>query len=78
MAGDNVQKYLESGPGMQALISARAAAKNSGTPFDANAFRNSLIQQEMQRLQQSMGGNTMMAQASPAGGGSGATFLGFE
>lgn len=77
MAGDNVQKYLESGPGMQALISARAAAKNSGTPFDANAFRNSLIQQEMQRLQQSMG-NVTMPLASPAGGGSGAKFLGFE
>lgn len=77
MAGDNVQKYLESGPGMTALINARAEAKKSGVPFDANAFRNSLIQQEMQRLQQSMG-NVTMPLASPAGGGSGAKFLGFE
>lgn len=78
MAGDNVQKFMDSSAGMQALITARAAAKNAGVPFDAMKFRSDLVRQEMQRLQQTMGGATMPAQASPAGGGSGARFLGFE
>lgn len=78
MAGDNVQKFMDSSAGMQALITARAAAKNAGVPFDAMKFRSDLVQREMQRLQQTMGGATMPAQASPAGGGSGARFLGFE
>jgi hypothetical protein len=78
MAGDNVQKFMDSSAGMQALITARAEAKSAGVPFDAMKFRSDLVRQEMQRLQQTMGGSTMPAQASPAGGGSGARFLGFE
>jgi hypothetical protein len=78
MAGDNVQKFMDSSAGMQALITARAEAKNAGVPFDAMKFRSDLVQREMQRLQQTMGGATMPPQASPAGGGSGARFLGFE
>lgn len=77
MAGDNVQKYMDSAAGMQALINARSEAKKANVPFDAMAFRSNLVRQEMQRLQQSMGGGTM-PQVSPAGGGSGAKFLGFE
>ncbi len=68
MAGDNVQKFMDSSAGMQALITARAEAKSAGVPFDAMKFRSDLVQREMQRLQQTMSNGTMPAQASLTGG----------
>jgi len=78
MANDNVQKLLETNLGLKAMINAQKAAKDAGQPFDPIAYRNQLVQAEIQKLQPRMAGGNTMALASPAGGGSGARFLGFE
>ena len=78
MANDNVQKMLETNLGLKAMINAQKAAKEAGQPFDPIAYRNQLVQAEIQKLQPRMAGGNTMAPASPAGGGSGARFLGFE
>jgi hypothetical protein len=78
MANDNVQKLLETNLGLKAMINAQKAAKEAGRPFDPIAYRNQLVQDEIQKLQPRMAGGNTMGPASPAGGGSGARFLGFE
>jgi hypothetical protein len=76
MANDNVQKLLDGSPLI--MLKAQKAAKEAGQSFDPIAYRNQLVQAEIQKLRQNMAGGNTMAQASPAGGGSGARFLGFE
>jgi len=60
------------------MLRAQKAAKEAGRPFDPIAYRNQLVQDEIQKLQPRMAGGNTMGPASPAGGGSGARFLGFE
>ena len=76
MANDNVQKLLDGSPLI--MLKAQKAAKEEGRSFDPIAYRNQLVQAEIRKMQQSMAGGNTMAQASPAGGGSGARFLNFE
>lgn len=76
MASDNVKDLLNSSPLI--MLKAQKAAKEAGQPFDPIAYRNQLVQAEIQKLQRGMAGGNTMAPASPAGGGSGARFLGFE
>jgi hypothetical protein len=76
MANDNVQKLLDGSPLI--MLRAQKAAKDAGQPFDPIAYRNQLVQAEIQKLQPRMAGGNTMGPASPAGGGSGARFLGFE
>lgn len=76
MANDNVQKMLDGSPLI--MLKAQKAAKEAGQSFDPIAYRNQLVQAEIRKMQQSMAGGNTMAPASPAGGGSGARFLGFE
>ena len=76
MANDNVQKLLDGSPLI--MLKAQKAAKEAGQSFDPIAYRNQLVQAEIRKMQQSMAGGNTMAPASPAGGGSGARFLGFE
>ena len=76
MANDNVQKLLDGSPLI--MLRAQKAAKEAGQPFDPIAYRNQLVQAEIQKLQPRMAGGNTMGPASPAGGGSGARFLGFE
>jgi len=76
MANDNVQKLLDGSPLI--MLRAQKAAKEAGRPFDPIAYRNQLVQDEIQKLQPRMAGGNTMGPASPAGGGSGARFLGFE
>jgi hypothetical protein len=76
MANDNVQKLLDGSPLI--MLKAQKAAKEAGQSFDPIAYRNQLVQTEIRKMQQSMAGGNTMAPASPAGGGSGARFLGFE
>jgi hypothetical protein len=76
MANDNVQKMLDSSPTI--MLKAQKAAKDAGQPFDPISYRNRLVQEEIQKMQRGMTGGNTMAPASPAGGGSGAKFLGFE
>jgi hypothetical protein len=76
MANDNVQKLLDGSPLI--MLKAQKAAKEAGQPFDPIAYRNQLVQAEIQKMQRNMVGGNTMAPASPAGGGSGARFLGFE
>ena len=76
MANDNVQKLLDNNPLI--MLRAQKAAKEAEQPFDPIAYRNQLVQAEIQKLLPRMVGGTTIAPASPAGGGSGARFLGFE
>jgi len=76
MASDNVGNTLKDNP--MIMFNAQKAAKAAGQPFDPIAYRNQLVQAEIQRMQRNMSGGNTMAPASPAGGGSGARFLGFE
>ncbi len=76
MANDNVQKMLDGSPLI--MLKAQKAAKEAGQSFDPIAYRNQLVQAEIQKMQRGMAGGNTMAPASPAGGGSGARFLGFE
>jgi hypothetical protein len=76
MANDNVQKMLDGSPTI--MLKAQKAAKDAGQPFDPISYRNRLVQEEIQKMQRGMAGGNTMAPASPAGGGSGARFLGFE
>jgi hypothetical protein len=46
-AVDNVQKFLESPLGMQQMTQEKKKAEQAGVPFDAKAFRDKLIQEEM-------------------------------
>jgi hypothetical protein len=75
MASDNVKDLLNGSPLI--MLKAQKAAKEAGQPFDPIAYRNQLVQAEIQKLQRGMAGGNTMAPASPAGG-SGARFLGFE
>jgi hypothetical protein len=76
MANDNVQKLLDGSPLI--MLRAQKLAKEEGRSFDPIAYRNQLVQAEIQKLQPRMAGGNTMAPASPAGGGSGARFLNFE
>jgi hypothetical protein len=76
MANDNVQKLLDGSPLI--MLKAQKAFKEAGQPFDPIAYRNQLVQAEIQKMQRGMAGGNTMAPASPAGGGSGARFLNFE
>lgn len=76
MANDNVGNFLKDNPLI--MLRAQKAAKEAGQPFDPIAYRNQLVQAEIQKMQRGMAGGNTMAPASPAGGGSGARFLGFE
>lgn len=52
-AVDNVQKFLESPLGMQQMAEERKRADKSGVPFDAKAYRDKLIQDEMSKSNRS-------------------------
>jgi hypothetical protein len=54
-AVDNVQKFLESPLGMQQMAEDRKRADKSGVPFDAKAYRDKLIQEEMSKSNRSGG-----------------------
>ena len=54
-AVDNVQKFLESPLGMQQMAEERKRADKSGVPFDAKAYRDKLIQEEMGKSSRSGG-----------------------
>ena len=54
-AVDNVQKFLESPLGMQQMAEERKRADKSGVPFDAKAYRDKLIQDEMSKSNRSGG-----------------------
>jgi hypothetical protein len=54
-AVDNVQKFLESPLGMQQMAEERKRADKSGVPFDAKAYRDKLIQDEMGKSNRSGG-----------------------
>lgn len=68
MANDNVQKLLDGSPLI--MLRAQKAAKEAGRPFDPIAYRNQLVQDEIQKLQPRMaGGNTMAPPPAPGAGG---------
>ena len=48
-AVDNVRQFLESPLGMQQMAEERKRADKSGVPFDAKAYRDKLIQDEMSK-----------------------------
>ena len=54
-AVDNVQKFLESPLGMQQMTQEKKKAEQAGVPFDAKAFRDKLIQEEMGKSSRSGG-----------------------
>lgn len=48
-AVDNVRQFLESSLGMQQMAEERKRADKAGVPFDAKAYRDKLIQDEMSK-----------------------------
>jgi hypothetical protein len=54
-AVDNVRQFLESQLGMQQMMQEKKKAEQAGVPFDAKAFRDKLIQDEMNKSSRSGG-----------------------
>lgn len=64
-AVDNVQKYLESQLGMQQMMQEKKKAEQAGVPFDAKAFRDKLIQEEMGKSSRSGGATGKVDTSNP-------------